>query len=191
MGKRRGKSRRPERKKERGSGRAGARTLGVRRSASGGWVFVHPRCVRERADDLDEVREMIRAGEREIAVDELRWLLTGCSDYLEAHQLLGELALELDNNVELARGHFGIAFQLGEKALHRAGDPRPLPYGEPANRPFFECGRQLAACLAELGKRDMAQSVLEQLISCDPSDPLQLKSALDDLKSGGLPIVEL
>lgn len=140
---------------------------------------------------MDEVREMIRAGEREIAVDELRWLLDGCSDFLEAHQLLGELALELDHDVELARGHFGVAFQLGEKALKRAGDARPLFYREPANRPFFDCGRKLAACLAELGKRDLAESVLRTLLSCDASDPLQLRAALDGLKSGGLPIVEL
>ena len=192
MGKRKGKSRRTPPGNRRASGRAAARTLGVRRSASGhGWVFVHPRCVRERADDMEEVRDMIRAGEREIAVDELRWLLTGCSDNLEAHQLLGELALELAGDVELARGHFGVAFQLGEKALRQAGDPRPLPYREPANQSFFKCGHQLAACLAELGKPDMAQSVLEKLLSCDPSDPLHLKSALDDLQSGGLPIVEL
>jgi hypothetical protein len=37
----------------------------------------------------------------------------------------------------------------------------------------------------------MAQSVLETLLSCDPSDPLHLKSALDEVKSGGLPIVEV
>jgi hypothetical protein len=147
--------------------------------------------VRERADDLDEVREMIRAGEREIAVDELRWLLDGCSDYLEAHQFLGELALALDHDVELARGHFGLAFQLGEQALRRAGDPRPVLYREPANRAFFECGRHLAACLVELGKRDLAESVIAKLIACDPSDPLQLNAALDELNSGGLPIVEL
>lgn len=152
---------------------------------------MHPRCVRERAEDLEEVRAMIQAGELEIALDELRWLLDGCSDYLEAHQLLGELAVELDNNLPLARGHFGVAYQLGEKALRRAGNPRPLPYREPANQAFFECGRQLAACLAEAGERENAESVLRFLLDCDASDPLGVAAMIDDLKSGGLPIIEL
>jgi hypothetical protein len=134
---------------------------------------------------------MIAEGEKEIAVDELRWLLEGCSDFLEAHQLLGELALELDHDVTLARAHFGVGYQLGEQALRRSGNPRPLPYREPANRPFFECGRSLAGCLAELGKPEMAEQVLRTLLDCDPTDPLHLAAALDDLKSGGLPIVQL
>jgi hypothetical protein len=154
-------------------------------------VLIHPACVRDRADDLDEVREMIAAGEREIAVDELRWLLEGCSDFVEAHQLLGELAIGLDGDVALARAHFGVGFQLGDKALRQAGNPSPLPFREPANRPFFECGRSLATCLAELGKREMAEGVLRRLIECDPSDPLHLAAMLDDLRSGGQPIVEL
>jgi hypothetical protein len=140
---------------------------------------------------VEEAREMVRAGELEIAIDELRWLLDGCSDNLEIHQLLGELALELDKDVPLARAHFGIGYEVGEKALRRSGDPRPLLYREPANQAFFECGRQLAECLVHMSKQEMAESVLRCLLSCDPNDPLRLAAKLDDLRSGGLPIVEM
>lgn len=182
MAKRKGKTGRGRRRGGTSRGRP-ASTLAVRRAAGGnGWVLVHPRCVRDRAEDLEEVYEMIRAGEREIAVDELRWLLDGCSEFLEAHQLLGELAIDLDNDLSLARAHFGVAYQLGEKALRKAGNPRPLPYREPANQSFFLCGRQLAACLASLGEPAKAKSVLAFLLDCDPSDPLGLAAIRDDLK---------
>ena len=79
------------------------------------WELVHPRSAIQRADDIEEVRTMIAAGEHEIAQDELLWLLGGCHDFIEAHRLLGELALT-DGDANLARGHFGIAFTLGDKA---------------------------------------------------------------------------
>lgn len=134
---------------------------------------------------------MIAAGELDIAVDELRWLVEGCSEFLAAHCLLGELALEADGDVALARGHFGAAYQLGLQALRRANTPMPLPYKQPANRPLFEAGQGLAWCLAKLGKLPLAQEVVDQLLKLDPGDPLELRAMLDELQSGGLPIVEL
>ncbi len=62
---------------------------------------------------------MVAAGETEIARDELRWLLSECHDFLAAHKLLGDLALA-DNDVRLARGHFGYAYQIGLKAIERS-----------------------------------------------------------------------
>ena len=114
-------------------------------------MLVHPRCARDRADDLEEVREMIEAGELDVAIDELRWLVGGCSEFIEAHGLLGELALATDEDVALARGHFGVAVQLGLKALERAA----------------------------------------RVVKLDPRDPLEVRKVLDDLRSGGLPVVEL
>ena len=55
----------------------------------------------------------------DVAVDELRWLVGVCSEFVEAHALLGELALA-EGDAALARGHFGFAVQLGLKALQRA-----------------------------------------------------------------------
>jgi hypothetical protein len=152
---------------------------------------VHPACVRERAEDLDEVREMIEAGEFDVATDELRWLLADCHDFIAAHALLGELALETANDLPLARGHFGAGYQIGLQALRRAGMPKPLLYSQPANRPYFAAGRGLAGCLARLDKLDMAKEVVSKLVELDPSDPLKLRTMLDDIQTGGKPIVGL
>lgn len=166
--------------------------LSVRRTADGrGWAFAHPSCVRERAEDLDEARQMIDAGELDLAEDELRWLLADCSDFLAAHVMLGELALAHRNDVSLARGHFGAGYQLGLQMLRRANMPSPLPYSHPANRAFFAAGRGLAACLMKLNKPSLAKEVVDTLLQLDPSDPLRLRAMLDEVASGGLPIVEL
>jgi hypothetical protein len=132
---------------------------------------------------------MIDAGEGELAVDELRWLLADCSDFIAAHVLLGELAAAR-GDVPLARGHFGAGYQLGLAALRRARMPSPLLYSHPANRTFFEAGRGLAWSLAKLGKMPLAREIVDTLLAIDPCDPLQLRAMLDDVASGELPIVE-
>lgn len=134
---------------------------------------------------------MIAAGESEVAVDELRWLIEFCNESIEAHFLLGKLAVEESGDVALGRAHFGIGYQLGARAHVRAGKPTPLLALHPANRPFFDAGRGLAWCLTELGKRDMALEVVEHLLYCDPSDPLGLRAWIDEIKTAGATIVEL
>ena len=167
-------------------------SVSVERSRSGqGWTLTHSADVREGAEDLDEVREMIAAGEQDVAIDELRWLIENCTDWIEAHYLLGKLAVETQGDVPLGRAHFGFGYQLGERALRRADNPTPVPAMHPANRPWFDAGRGLAWCLAELGKRDMALEVVENLLRCDPADPLNLREWIDDIKTAGAPIVEL
>jgi hypothetical protein len=141
------------------------------------WELVHPRCARDRQDDLEEVRKMLEAGEVDVAIDECRWLLQGCSDCLEAHRLLAEIALG-ENDLPLARGHFGYAFRLGAQALERAGSKGPLPYRLAANQGFHESGKALAWCLKQLGKPEMAAEVVGLLLKCDPSDPLGVKGLL-------------
>src|SRR5687768_609618 len=88
------------------------KTVAVERTGNG-WVLVHPRCTRECAEDLEEVRAMIAAGEFDVATDELRWLVSTCSDMIEGHYLLGKLAAEAAVDLQLARGHFGFGYQLG------------------------------------------------------------------------------
>jgi hypothetical protein len=191
-------AKRKPKKPNRGSKRHGdtpspaASGVSVRRHPSGeGWLLVHPRCARDRAEDLEEVREMIAAGELEIAVDELRWVLSGCSEFMEAHELLGQLAIEKDNDLPLARGHYGFAYQLGLQTLRRAGMPTPLPYKHPANRSFHSAARGLAWCLEKMGHGALANEVAATLVELDPTDPLRVRAMLDDMRSGGLPIVEL
>jgi hypothetical protein len=165
--------------------------LNVRRSIDGkAWVFVYPRCVRDRAEDLEEVQLMIAAGETEVAIDELRWLLSDCSEFIAAHVLLGDLARNA-NDVPLARGHYGAGYQLGLQTLRRAKMPKPLLYSQTANRPFFEAGRGLIWSLEKLGKRQMADEISATLLELDPADPLHLRALLDELRSGGAPVIEL
>ncbi len=143
------------------------------------WELVHPRCARDRQEDLEEVRKMLDAGEIDVAVDECRWLLQGCSDCLEAHRILGEIALG-ENDLPLARGHFGYAYRLGTLALDQVRCKGPLPYRLAANHSFFESAKGLAWCLLRLGKREMAGEVVERLLQCDPSDPLGVKNLRAD-----------
>jgi len=179
------KRKKPGRKKPQRGGavrRAGAEVAVRRVPGEEAWELVHPRCARERADDLEEVQMMLAEGETEIAVDELRWLISGCSDFVQAHGLLGLLALSEHRDYRLARGHFGYAYQLGIKALQRAGMPAPLPYRLPANQPFFEAGKGLALCLKELGRAQMAREVLDQLLQLDPGDALALAAMRAELE---------
>lgn len=151
---------------------------------------MHPPCARERAEDLEEVRAMIDGGEAEVAVDELHWLLSGCSEFVEGHAILGELALEA-GDYALARGHFGFAVQLGMKAIERAKVAGPLPYSQPANQSFHEAGRGLVESLLALQMTPKAIELVRKLVLLDPSDPLELRALVDAAQSGGLPIVEL
>jgi len=154
-------------------------------------MLVHPRSIRARSEDLEEVQEMIAVGEIDIAIDELRWLLAGCSEMMEAHFLLGKLAVEADGDLPLARAHFGFGYELGLRALRRAKMPSPLPAEHPANQPFFDAGRGLAWCLHAQGKSPMALKVIQQLLACDPSDPLGLQGWIDEIKLGHRTLVGL
>jgi hypothetical protein len=165
--------------------------LSIRRSTDGkSWVFVHPRCVRDRAEDLEEVQLMVDAGETEVARDELRWLLSGCGEFIAAHVLLGEIARQ-SGDLPLARGHYGAGYQLGLQTLRRAKMPKPLLYSQPANRSFFDAGQGLMWTLEKLAKPEMADEVVATLTELDPADPLRLRSMLDNLRTSDAPIVEL
>ncbi len=154
--------------------------MGIRRAADGSaWELLHPRCAIERAEDMEEVRLMIDAGEFEVARDELVWILSGCHDLIHAHRVLGELALA-DEDVPLARGHFGTAYRLGTAALKRADKNALLPYSIAANREFHEAGKGLAWCLKLLGKDRLSEEIVAELLRRDPSDSLKLKGLGSD-----------
>ncbi len=142
--------------------------------------LVEPPCVRQRREDLEEVRVMLEAGEIDVAADELLWLLSGCDVLLEAHKLLGEIALA-DGDLPLARGHLGYAYELGLGALE-TGARGVLPYARPANQAFFEAGKGLAWCLKQQGEMGLAAEVVERLLTLDPSGPLGLKEMRDELR---------
>lgn len=153
--------------------------LAVRRARGDVFELVFPRAVKEREPDMEEVRAMLDAGEIDVAIDELRWLLGGCDVLLEAHKLLGEAAMA-DGDMELARSHFGCAYELGLGALPKGGLRGQLPYSRRSNRDFFESGKGLAWCLSQLGEAKLAREVIRQLLALDPSDPVGLKDLLGE-----------
>ncbi|MEM8865811.1 MAG: hypothetical protein AAGF31_09745 [Planctomycetota bacterium] len=197
MAKKRPQRRRPNSGKRsgRGGGKGRAPAVSVRKLSSGnGWVLVHPRCAVDRTEDLEEVRLMIDGGEHEVAIEELRWLLSGCSDMMAAHVLLGDLAIEnfgAEPDVDLARGHYGYAYELGDKALRHAKITGPLPASQPANRPLHEAARGLAWCVEELRHRAVADEIAARVREWDRADPLGVAAMIDLLRSGGRPVIGL
>jgi hypothetical protein len=160
-----------------GAVKPSATKLAIGRTDDGSFQLIHPRCAIKRRQDIEEVMQMIEAEETEIARDELRWLLSECHDFVDAHKLLGDIAVA-DGDLRLARGHYGYAYQLGIQAIDRAGGVASLAYFNEANRAFFEAGRGLVQCLLKIGKRGMARDVATRLQKLDATDPLQLGRAI-------------
>ena len=125
------------------------------------YEFVQPRSVRQRQLDLEEAIRAKEAGEPELAVDELRWLLGGCSYFMAAHVMLADLAKE-QNRWDLARAHYGYAFELGLMAIPHGFRGRLAPQ-RPANRDFFAAGEGLIECLKRLGEQGQADEVVARL----------------------------
>lgn len=112
---------------------------------------------------------MLEAGEYDIARDELRWLLDGCTDCVGAHHMLGQIAAA-ENDFQLARGHFGYVHQICTAAFPNGVLPGVLPAALAGNRTFFESTLALAHCLKELGQTPKALQVLDELRKLDPAD---------------------
>lgn len=155
--------------------------LQLRRLDGKRFAFQPPVCACDRKEDLDEVHEMIAAGELEIARDELLYLVGDCRAFLEAHNLLGELALE-EEDIALAKGHFGFAYEIGLDSLP-AGFRGILPADRDYNRAFFLAGRGLARCLIARGQRQDGREVLEQLARFDPREAV-IGALLEELDAG-------
>jgi hypothetical protein len=101
--------------------------------------------------DYEEGMELLRAGDVEAARDALRYALQGCGDNLWVHVALGRIALHEFHEPALARGHYGYAFELAERALPPGFSGRLAP-DRPANRPFFEAIEGLARCYEARGR---------------------------------------
>jgi hypothetical protein len=123
--------------------------------AGNDFELVHPRQVMEVDLDYQEGLEIRQAGDPEAARDALRYALGACHDNLWVHVALGKIALEDFRDPALARGHFGYAVELAERALPRGFTGR-LPPERPNNRPFFEAVSGLAQCLEALGRANDA-----------------------------------
>lgn len=162
----------------RASAGKGSALLRLRQVDGGRFALLSPPCALERAEDLVEVREMIGGGELEIARDELLYLVADCRAFLEAHTLLGELALE-EGEIALARGHFGFAYEVGLDSLP-PGFQGQLPAKSGCNAAFLFAGRGLARCLIARGNADEARRVLKQLLCFDSHQP-EVRALLTEL----------
>jgi hypothetical protein len=124
--------------------------LGLTRVGGNDFDLAHPQCVRAMELDYEEGIELWKAGDPESARDALRYALQGCGDNLWVHVALGRIALQDFHDPSLARGHFGYAFELAQRAVP-SGFTGRLPRHRPANRPFFDAIDGLAACYDALG----------------------------------------
>jgi len=160
--------------------------LRLRRLDANRYALQAPVCALERAEDLEEVHAMIAEDELEIARDELLYLVADCRAFLAAHNLLGELALR-EEDVSLARGHFGFAYEVGIDSLPQ-GFRGVLPTQRDYNGEFFLAGRGLARCLIARGQRAEGRAVLQQLQKLDPrnTDVRDLLAELDEQERLGL-----
>ncbi len=121
----------------------------------------HPKCVHEMELDYAEGIELRREGDPEGARDALRYALQGCGDNMWVHIALGLIALEDFNDPSLARGHFGYAFELAERAIPR-NFTGILPREHPANQPLYDAIDGLIRCHEALGQRPLADELRGQ-----------------------------
>ena len=136
--------------------------LGLKRLGGDEFVLVHPRCIEEMELDYEEGIELRKAGDPEAARDALRFALQGCGDNLWVHVALGQIALEDFKDPTLARGHFGYAYELVEKAIPRDFAAR-LPQTHPSNRPLYDAMNGLIACHEALGDAPLAAELRSRL----------------------------
>jgi hypothetical protein len=101
--------------------------------------------------DYQEGLEIWKAGDPEGARDALRHALSACHDNLWVHVALGQIALQEFRDPTLARGHFGYAVELAQRAL-QPGFTGRVPRDHPNNRPFYEALAGLIECLQALGQ---------------------------------------
>jgi len=123
--------------------------LSLKRIGGDDFELVHPRCVREMELDYQEGIELWEAGDPESAQDALRYALQGCGDNIWVHVALGRIALDEWKDPALARGHFGYAFELAQRAI-APGFTGRLPRQRGSNRPFHDAIDGLIRCYEAL-----------------------------------------
>jgi len=155
--------------------------LSLKQLSGNRYCLVPPRCAVERDLDLEEVQHMRDEDEPDVARDELLFLVEDCRGFLEAYNLLAELALE-QGDIPLAQGYYGFGYE-SAMAVLPIGFRGLLPAEEGYNPHFFLAGRGLARCLISRGDRKKAREILKQLHKFDPDEP-DVKALLDELEQG-------
>jgi hypothetical protein len=157
--------------------------IGLSRLRDDEFELVHPRCVLQMRPDYEEGLEIWKAGDPEAARDALRYALQGCGDNLWVHVALGQIALREFQDPSLARGHFGYAFELVERALPRGFNGR-LPHLLASNRPFYEAAEGLGACYEALGQPREAAGVRARVAALAGGDRAPGKGGREGRHSG-------
>lgn len=132
--------------------------LRLKRLDDRAYALDHPKCIHEMELDYAEGIELRREGDPEGARDALRYALQGCGDNMWVHVALGLIALEDFNDPSLARGHFGYAFELAERAIPRDFNGI-LPREHPMNAPLYDAIDGLIRCHESLGQPAMADEL--------------------------------
>jgi hypothetical protein len=149
---------------------SGRGPIRVRRIGGEDFEFIHPHGVLEAELDYEEGIELWKAGDPESARDALRYALSAYHDNIWIHVALGQIALVEFHDPALARGHFGYAFELANRALPQGFKGR-LPRERPNNRPFYEAIDGLIQSLEALGRRadvDSFKALASRLASGSP-----------------------
>lgn len=144
--------------------------LKIRRVGGDDFEIIHPRCVAEMELDYVEGLELLEAGDVEAARDALRYALQGCGDNLWVHVALGRIALDEFKDPALARGHFGYAVELAQKAFPPDFRGR-VPRDRDANRPYFDAIEGLAVCYDALAKTQEAATLRQLAQRLSPVRP--------------------
>ncbi len=119
-------------------------------------------------DALDEAAQLAEFGDLTSARVQLLAALDEDLRRLDAHRLLGDLALDA-GRAEDALAHYAVGASIGDLCVAEPLDG-VLPWEEPANRPYLACLRGCARALHRLGRERDGQAPLRRLLALDPDD---------------------
>ena len=147
--------------------------------------------LRDRAEDLEEVRLMIEAGEIDIALDELRWLLSGLRR-VHRRPRAARRAGRGDARAT-CRWPAGITAPAINSDCKRCGGPRcrsrccirSRPTGRSSKPAAGSSGRWKSSASRKWRKKSSQRSS-----SSIRPIRFKLRAMLDELRTGGAPIVD-
>ena len=99
---------------------------------------------------------------------------------LDAHAQLG--VMEASSFPELAVRHFEVGVRIGELSFDPGFDGL-LPWAFAGNRPFLCCLHGFGLYLWKQGRLQEAEGILEKLLRFDPTDNLDARHMLEDVRA--------
>lgn len=130
-------------------------------------------------DPITRSNDLRDAGDRSAAKNILMKLCQADLRCLDAHLQLGNLVYDLCPQDAIR--HYEVGLQIGELSLGE-DFTGVLPWSLIDNRPFLRCMRGYGMCLWRLGRFDDAESIFQQMLWLNPSDNLDMRLLIDDVK---------